>query len=96
MGMFDKIRKQAEKAVDQHGDKIATGIDQAAGAASKKTGGKHDAKIAKGTGAAKNALDKLDGRNDDIPDAAARPKRPAGPAPKDEQPRYPRPGDSSL
>ena len=66
MGMFDNIRKKAEKAVDQHGDKIAQGIDKAGGMASKKTGGKHDAHIAKGSAAAKDALDKLDGKNDDI------------------------------
>jgi hypothetical protein len=72
MGMFDNLRKKAEKAVDQHGDKIAKGIDQAAATASKKTGGKHDDKIAKGTTAAKDALDKLDGRNDDIPDEKPR------------------------
>lgn len=68
MGMFDNLRKKAEKAVDQHGDKIAQGIDKAAAATGKKTGGKHDDKIAKGASAAKDALDKLDGRNDDIPD----------------------------
>jgi hypothetical protein len=73
MGMFDNIRKKAEKAVDQHGDKIAKGIDKAGGMASKKTGGKHDAHIAKGSTAAKNALDKLDGRNDDIPDGERKP-----------------------
>ncbi|MGH8940142.1 MAG: antitoxin, partial [Actinomycetes bacterium] len=54
-------------AVDQHGDKIGQGIDKAAAAASKKTGGKHDDKIAKGASSAKDALDKLDGRDDDIP-----------------------------
>ena len=69
MGMFDNLRKKAEKAVDEHGDKIAQGIDKAGGMASKKTGGKHDAHIAKGSAAAKDALDKLDGKNDDIPDA---------------------------
>ncbi|HTE72679.1 MAG TPA: antitoxin [Actinomycetes bacterium] len=69
MGMFDNIRKKAEKAVDEHGDKIAQGIDKAGGMASKKTGGKHDTHIAKGSTAAKDALDKLDGKNDDIPDA---------------------------
>lgn len=68
MGMFDNLRKMAEKAVDQHGDKIAQGIDKASAAAGKKTGGKHDDKIAKGASAAKDALDKLDGRNDDLPD----------------------------
>ena len=66
--MFDNLRKKAEKAVDEHGDKIATGIDKAAAAANKKTGGKHDGNIAKGSTMAKDALDKLDGKNDDIPD----------------------------
>lgn len=68
MGIFDNIRKKAEKTVDQHGDKIAKGIDKAAASASQKTGGKHDDKIAKGVSSAKGALDKLDGRNDDFPD----------------------------
>ena len=77
--MFDNIRKKAEKAVDQHGDKIAQGIDKAGGMASKKTAGKHDAHIAKGSAAAKNALDKLDGRNDDFPDGE--PKPPQQPRP---------------
>ena len=76
MGMFDNIKKKAEKAVDQHGDKIAQGIDKAGGVASKRTGGKHDAHIAKGTAAAKNALDKLDGRDDDIPDGEPKPPQP--------------------
>jgi hypothetical protein len=74
--MFDNMRKKATKAVDQHGDKIAKGIDKAAATASKKTGGKHDDKIAKGTASAKNALDKLDGRNDDIPDGTTPPPAP--------------------
>ncbi len=79
MGMFDNIRKKAENAVDQHGDKIAQGIDKAGGMASKKTGGKHDAHIAKGSSAAKNALDKLDGKNDDIPDDKPEPSTPSKP-----------------
>ena len=73
MGLFDNLRKKAEKAVDEHGDKISQGIDKASEAVSKKTGGKHDAQIDKGSAVAKDALDKLDGRNDDIPDAAPRP-----------------------
>jgi hypothetical protein len=68
MGIFDNIRKKAEKAVDQHGDKVTKGIDKAAATASSKTGGKHDDKIGKVATSAKGALDKLDGRNDDIPD----------------------------
>lgn len=53
MGIFDKLKKQAEKAVDEHGDKIAQGID-------------------KGAAAAKGALDKLGGKNDDTPDGKGR------------------------
>ena len=68
MGMFDDIKKKATAAVDQHGDKIATGIDKAADMADKKTKGQHSSKIDTGVAKAKDALDKLDGRNDDIPD----------------------------
>ena len=74
MSFMDKAKAKLTEAVDQHGDKIAQGIDKAGGMASKKTGGKHDAHIAKGSAAAKDALDKLDGKNDDIPDT----KPPAG------------------
>jgi hypothetical protein len=68
MGMFDNLKKKATKAVDEHGGQIAEGIDKAAAMADKKTGGKHHGQIASGTSAAKDALDKLDGTNDDIPD----------------------------
>ncbi len=68
MGIFDKIKKQAGSAVDKHGDQIAKGIDKAAGIADSKTKGKHSGQIGKGASVAKNALDKLDGKNDDIPD----------------------------
>ncbi|MPZ96271.1 MAG: antitoxin [Propionibacteriales bacterium] len=64
MGIFDKIRGSAKKAVDQHGDKITSGLDKAAGAIDKKTGGKYTEKIDKGVGKAKEGLDKLDGKND--------------------------------
>lgn len=72
MGIFDKLRKQAEKAVDEHGDKIAQGIDKAADLADTKTGGKYSEKVDKGADAAKDALDKLDGSDDDIPPGAAK------------------------
>ncbi len=67
MGIFDNIRKKATKAVDQQGDKIATGIDKAAGMADTKTQGRLGDKVDKAAAAAKDALDKLDGRNDDLP-----------------------------
>lgn len=68
MGLFDKLKKKAESAVDQHGDQIGSGIDKAAGMIDSKTGGKRTGQIDKGATAAKNALDKLDGKDDDIPD----------------------------
>ena len=84
MGMFDNLKKKATAAVDQHGDKIASGIDKAADVADKKTKGKHGGQIAKGAAAAKDALDKLDGRDDDIPNdpqPKPQPSRPQPPQP---------------
>ena len=66
MGFLDNAKAKLNDAVDKHGDKIAGGIDKAAAAADKKTGGKHHDNIVKGSSQAKDALDKLDGKNDDI------------------------------
>ena len=66
MGFLDKAKGKLQDAVDQHGDKIADGIDKAAAAADSKTGGKHTDKIESATGKAKDALDKLDGKSDDL------------------------------
>ena len=66
MGFLDKLKGKATEAVDKHGDKIAGGVDKAADAIDKKTGGKHHDHIVKGRTQAKDALDKLDGKNDDI------------------------------
>jgi len=68
MGFLDKLKKQAGDAVDKHGEQIAKGLDKAAGLADAKTKGKHSDQIGKGVTAAKSALDKLDDKNDDIPD----------------------------
>lgn len=68
MGFMDNIKGKVEDAVDKHGDKIGDGIDKAARVADEKTGGKHHDKIEGATGKAKDALDKLDGKNDDIRD----------------------------
>ena len=67
MGFLDDAKKKLEDAVDKHGDKIGQGLDKAAGFVDEKTGGKYHDKIEGGAGKAKDALDKLDGRNDDIP-----------------------------
>lgn len=72
MGFMDKAKAALTDAVDQHGDKIAQGIDKAGSVVNEKTGGKHAEKIEKATGKARDALDSLDGRNDDIPPGATR------------------------
>ena len=76
MGIFDSVRKKATKAVDDHGDKIAKGIDKAAAMADSKTKRKHSDKVDKAAQGAKDALDKLDGRNDDNPPGTPPPPRP--------------------
>ena len=58
MGFLDKMRGHATRAVDQHGDKIARGIDQAASAADKKSKGKYSRHIGTGRTKAQEALDK--------------------------------------
>jgi hypothetical protein len=71
MGMFDNLKKKATKAVDEHGDQIAKGLDKAGELADKKTKGQHSGQITGGVTKAKDALDNLDGRDDDIPDKPA-------------------------
>ena len=64
MSLFDKIRKNATKVVDQHGDKISRGLDTVAEKVDQRTGGKHSDKITKGVGRAKEGLDRLDSKRD--------------------------------
>ena len=65
MGFLDNAKKQLNKAVDQHGDKIAKGADKLGEAINKKTGHKHADKVAKGKVHLKRHLDSRDGGNDD-------------------------------
>ncbi len=65
MGIFDKlkgtastVKKQADKALDQHGDKLVAGVDKAGGAVNKATKGKYADKVDKGLGLAKKPLSK--------------------------------------
>lgn len=64
MSFLDKAKGKLTEAVDQHGEKIAQGIDKAAAEADRRTGGKHGAKIRSGAAKAKDALDKLDKKDD--------------------------------
>ena len=66
MGFLDKVKGKATEMVDKHGDQISDGLDKAAGLVDKKTKGKYRDKIATGNQKAKDALDKLDDKNDDI------------------------------
>ncbi len=58
MGFLDKLRGHATRAVDQHGDKITRGIDQAATAADKKTKGKYSRHIGTGRSKAQEAIER--------------------------------------
>lgn len=66
MGFLDNAKNKLSEAVDKHGDKVATGIDKAASTIDAKTKGKYSDKLTSGADKAKDALDKLDGKNDDI------------------------------
>lgn len=66
MGFLDKAKAGLTKAVDQHGDKIAQGVDKAAQMVDKKTGGKHHDQLEQASEKTKDGLDSLDGKNDDI------------------------------
>jgi hypothetical protein len=64
MGMFDKLKKQAEKLADEHGDQIAKGLDKAGEVVDKRTKGKYAGTIDEATGKAKEAVDKLAGEDE--------------------------------
>ena len=72
MSFLDKAKAAVTDAVDQHGEKIAQGIDKAGSMVNERTGGKHADKIDQATGKARDALDSLDGKNDDIPPGTTR------------------------
>ncbi len=52
------LRKEAGKTLDQHGDKIAGGLEKAGSVASRATKGKYDTHISKGVGLAKDGVGK--------------------------------------
>lgn len=79
MGFLDDARKRLTGAVHQHGDKINTGIDKAAAAADKRTGGKHRDKIQGATGKAKDALGRLDDEGNDQTGGTGTPGTPQNP-----------------
>ncbi len=65
MGSRSKAKQQAEQVVEQHGDKIATGLEKTGEAVSKVTGGRFDDKIDKGVTKAKERLEQSGGSDTD-------------------------------
>lgn len=72
-GSANKAKEQAEHVVEQHGDKIASGIEKTGEAVSKVTGHRFDDKIDKGVSKAK---ERLEGH-----DTSASPPEPPTPEP---------------
>jgi hypothetical protein len=66
MGFLNKAKDAAEQAVDKAGDKIGGAVDKAKHLIDEKTGHKFDDKTEVGAEKAKDALDGLDGKDDDI------------------------------
>jgi hypothetical protein len=65
MSLLDKLKRsrskakqQADQVVEQHGDKIASGIEKTGEAVNKATGRRFDDKIDKGVSKAKERLEK--------------------------------------
>jgi hypothetical protein len=66
MGMFDNIKDKAQDLVDSQGDKVGEGLGKAGDFVDDETGGKYSEQIDQGADRAKDALDGLDGQDDDI------------------------------
>lgn len=66
MGVFDNMKDKLTGLVDQHGDKVGEGVDKVGDLADEKTGGKYADKVDMGQQKAKDGLDGLDGKDDDI------------------------------
>jgi hypothetical protein len=74
MGFLDDAKEKLGQAkdrleglVDGREDEVADGIDKVADTADDKTGGKFSEQIDTGAEKAKDAVDALDGKDDDIP-----------------------------
>ncbi len=85
VGTFDNLKGKVSDLVDQHSDKIQTGMDKAGEFVDSKTGGKHTEHIATGKDKLRAALDGLDGQNDDFAD----PPPPSATPPSDIPPPRP-------
>ena len=66
MSMFDEIKDKAGDLVDEHGEQVGEGIDKAGDFVDERTGGQYADKVDQGQTSVKDALDNLDGQDDDI------------------------------
>ena len=66
MSVFDNMKDQVSKQVDEHGEQIGDGVDKAGDFVDEKTGGQYADKVDQGQEGLTNALDGLDGQDDDI------------------------------
>ncbi len=66
MGLLDDAKDKLTALVDSQGDKVGDAVDKAADFIDEKSGGKLGDKADLGADKAKDALDSLDGKNDDI------------------------------
>ena len=80
------MKHRASEAVDKYGEQIGDAAEKAGELIDERTGGKHSAAIDSGVEKVKDALDGLDGRNDDIDDQ----DQPPAPEPQDTDPAPPR------
>lgn len=64
MGIFDKAKDAAQKGVEEHGEQVDQGIDQAGDFVNDKTGGKYSDQVDQGGQMAKDQLGNLGGQND--------------------------------
>lgn len=66
MSMFDDIKNKVSELVDGQGEKVGEGIERAGDMIDEKTGGQYASHVDQGQESAKDALDGLDGQDDDI------------------------------
>jgi hypothetical protein len=66
MGILDDAKNTLTELVDGHGQQVGEGIDKAGDLVDEKTGGQFSDQVDSGQDLAKNALDGLDGIDDDI------------------------------
>ncbi|GAA2487245.1 antitoxin [Terrabacter carboxydivorans] len=66
MSVFDNMKDQVSKQVDEHGEQVGQGVDKAGDLLDERTGGQYADRVDQGQDALKNGLDGLDGQDDDI------------------------------